>query len=97
VRRAAASVDTTTGSLPGGAVYEASVITDADSTPIARLCDRYRLPVGSAGIADTMKAAIEDRRFFDHDGVDYPGLARALVANVAIGSPLEGQGAPPIT
>ena len=100
VRRAAASVDTTTGSLTGGTVREASVITDADGTPIAHLYERYRVPVGADGIADTMKAAIvaiEDRRCFDHDGVDYRGLARAVVSNAATGSPLEGQGASTLT
>ena len=100
VRRAAASVDTTTGSLTGGTIREASVITDAEGTPIAHLYERYRVPIGAEAIADTMKAAIvaiEDRRFFDHDGVDYRGLARAVVANAATGSPLEGQGASTIT
>ena len=93
-------MDTTTGSLTGGTVREASVVTDAEGTPIAHLYDRYRLPVGADAIADTMKAAIvaiEDRRFFDHDGVDYRGLARAVVSNAATGSPLEGQGASTLT
>ncbi|MCD2191130.1 transglycosylase domain-containing protein [Actinomycetospora soli] len=100
VGRAAASVDATSGSLTGGRVREASVVTDASGTPIARLYERYRLPVGSAGIADTMKAAIvaiEDRRFFVHDGVDWRGLGRALASNALRGSPFEGQGASTIT
>ncbi|WP_433799925.1 transglycosylase domain-containing protein [Actinomycetospora sp. CA-084318] len=100
VGRAAASVDLTSGSLAGGRVREASVITDSAGTPIARLYERYRLPVGSDAIADTMKAAIvaiEDRRFFVHDGVDWRGLGRALASNAVRGSPLEGQGASTIT
>ncbi|MGH3989386.1 MAG: penicillin-binding protein, partial [Pseudonocardiaceae bacterium] len=51
--------------------------------------------------ADTMKAAIisiEDRRFFEHNGVDWRGTARAVTTNLtASGSALEGQGASTLT
>lgn len=79
----------------------ATVITDATGEPIARLYDQYRVPTDPGDIAETMKAAvvaIEDRRFFDHVGVDWVGVARAIVANLAAGGdPFEGQGASTIT
>ncbi len=34
--------------------------------------------------------AIEDRRFFDHEGVDYWGLARAMLANIQAGGVVQG-------
>jgi penicillin-binding protein 1A len=34
--------------------------------------------------------AIEDKRFFEHRGVDYKGIGRALWADVASGSPKQG-------
>jgi penicillin-binding protein 1A len=34
--------------------------------------------------------AAEDRRFFEHEGLDYRGLARALVANVRAGTVSQG-------
>lgn len=34
--------------------------------------------------------SIEDRRFFDHGGLDYRGIGRALVSNVAAGQVVEG-------
>lgn len=79
----------------------ASVITDADGTPIARLFEQYRVPTEPADIAATMKAAvvaIEDRRFFAHAGVDWRGVGRSLVTNLAAsGAPFDGQGASTIT
>lgn len=34
--------------------------------------------------------AIEDRRFFDHDGVDYQATARAVLANLRAGATVQG-------
>lgn len=98
--RAGASVDRSSVRLGAVEVPAASVITDVAGAPIATLYERYRVPVAAEQIAATMKAAIvaiEDRRFFDHEGVDARGLARAVVANGATGAPLEGQGASTIT
>ncbi|MDQ3886863.1 MAG: transglycosylase domain-containing protein [Actinomycetota bacterium] len=78
-----------------------TTITDAGGVPIANVFDQNRIPVKSADIADTMKAAIlaiEDRRFFEHNGVDWRGITRALATNVtSSGSALEGQGASTLT
>jgi len=46
---------------------------------------KQRIVVPSANIADVMKkaiVAIEDKRFYEHNGVDATGIARALVTNL---------------
>lgn len=98
--RASTGVGATTTGILDRAPDAATVVTDATGAPMALLYRRFRVPVGPAGIADTMKAAIvavEDRRFYAHDGVDPQGLARALVSNAVRSTPLEGQGASTIT
>ena len=98
--RASEGVGATSTSLAGVRPDAATSIVDDTGAPIAYLYHRFRLPVSTAEIAVTMKAAIvaiEDRRFFSHGGVDWPGLARALVSNAVSGTPLEGQGASTIT
>src|SRR5881397_2665423 len=66
--------------------------------------DRYGNPIGSRGIKHNdsipledfpdhlIKAtlATEDRRFYDHFGIDFPGLARALVTNAQAGGVRQG-------
>jgi penicillin-binding protein 1A len=66
--------------------------------------DRYGNPIGSRGIKhndsipledfpdNLIKAtlATEDRRFYDHFGIDIPGLVRALVTNAQAGGVRQG-------
>jgi penicillin-binding protein 1A len=66
--------------------------------------DRYGNPIGSRGIKhndsipledfpdNLIKAtlATEDRRFYEHFGIDIPGLARALVTNAQAGGVRQG-------
>src|SRR5437762_10893271 len=66
--------------------------------------DRYGNPIGSRGIKhndsipledfpdNLIKAtlATEDRRFYDHFGIDFPGTARALVTNAQAGGVRQG-------
>jgi membrane peptidoglycan carboxypeptidase len=73
------NADLKTGNLPA-----ASTVTDSSGAPIAYLFDQYRVPVTSDRISTAMKASIvsiEDRRFYEHGGVDPIGAARALVNN----------------
>jgi membrane peptidoglycan carboxypeptidase len=82
------SSDLTTGQLP-----QTSTITDSAGTPIAYLFDQNRDPVAADRIAPAMKAAIvaiEDRRFYQHQGVDWQGTIRAVVANSASGDVVQG-------
>lgn len=55
--------------------------------------EENRQPVASGEISPWVKkatVAIEDRRFYQHGGVDPEGIARALVSNVAAGRVVQG-------
>jgi membrane peptidoglycan carboxypeptidase len=63
--------------------------------PIARLFEpnQNRLVLKPEQIAPAMKAAIvavEDRRFYEHQGVDWQGTMRAVIANSASGDVVQG-------
>lgn len=65
----------------------------ADGTPIARSGAVVEEPVVVDRLPDHVVQAflaIEDRRFYSHWGIDPRGLARALWANVAGGSGMQG-------
>jgi 1A family penicillin-binding protein len=52
-----------------------------------------RVIVPSAKIPDVMKeatVAVEDARFYEHHGVDYLGVARAMMENLRAGSVVQG-------
>lgn len=64
---------------------EESRMLDADGNEITRFYSYRRVVVASDQISQVMKDAIiavEDRRFYDHHGVDPDGLARAAVNNL---------------
>ncbi|RCW45285.1 membrane peptidoglycan carboxypeptidase [Halopolyspora algeriensis] len=70
-----------------------TTITDRNGDPMAHLFEDYRIPTPADEISKTMKAAItaiEDKRFWDHHGVDWQGTMRALATNIASGSVQEG-------
>lgn len=70
-----------------------SVILAADGTEIASFYAENRIVVASDAISKHMKDAvvsIEDRRFYQHNGIDVQGLAGALVNNVTGGSTAGG-------
>lgn len=70
-----------------------TTVTDVEGNPMAWLFDQRRHPVPSEEIAQTAKdaiVAIEDRRFYEHEGVDLQGTARALVTNIAAGGIAQG-------
>ncbi len=78
--------------LRSGLTPAVTTITDSTGAPLAYLYDQFRIPVSNDRIAPAMKAAavaIEDRRFYDHGGVDPIGTARALV-NDANGGAQQG-------
>ncbi|WP_081788406.1 transglycosylase domain-containing protein, partial [Candidatus Blastococcus massiliensis] len=65
----------------------------ADGSLITHLYEKNRTPVTSDQIADVMKqalVAIEDSRFYEHNGLDVQGTMRALVKNLSAGSVQEG-------
>ncbi|MGO1858156.1 transglycosylase domain-containing protein, partial [Ancrocorticia populi] len=71
---------------------EQSVILASDGSVLARFYAENRIVVASDQISDNMKNAavsIEDRRFYEHHGVDVQGILGALVSNIT-GSTLSG-------
>ncbi|MGO1949826.1 MAG: transglycosylase domain-containing protein [Mycobacteriaceae bacterium] len=72
---------------------QVTTITDREGGVLARLYDQRRYPVGEDEISQSMKdaiVAIEDRRFYEHDGVDVRGTIRAMAANFSSGGVEQG-------
>ena len=73
---------------------ENSVVYDRNGTRLATLTNNEgRILVESDEIAPVMKeavVAIEDQRFYEHRGVDFQGIARALYQDVLAGSAEQG-------
>ena len=69
------------------------VLVDSGGAPIARRGDYKEEPVEIARLPKYVPAAliaIEDRRFYDHIGIDPRGIARALTRNVQAGGVTQG-------
>ena len=65
----------------------------ADGREIAAIGDLYGMPVRLAELPPVLPVAVltmEDRRFYDHFGIDLIGLARAAVANASAGRIVQG-------
>ena len=80
--------DLTNGDAPG-----VSTILDAKGNTLAYIYEQRRHPVAPDKISDAMKqamVAIEDRRFYEHEGVDLQGNFRALWTNLAAGGVSQG-------
>ncbi len=91
--RAADAVDNVSAELVEGTVPAVSTMVDADGNPIAWLYEQRRFEVPSERISNNMKLAIisiEDRRFADHDGVDWQGTVRAFLTNTSSGEVQQG-------
>ncbi|MEV0066784.1 transglycosylase domain-containing protein [Amycolatopsis sp. NPDC050768] len=74
-----------------------TTITDSGGKPIATLYDQYRIPVAADEINEAMQWAlvsVEDKRFYEHHGVDWQGTLRAAVSNSTGG---DTQGASTLT
>ncbi|MBC2682403.1 penicillin-binding protein [Corynebacterium sp. 4HC-13] len=72
---------------------QTSTITDRNGKPIAWIYKQHRYEVSPSDISQEMKdsiVAIEDRRFYEHNGVDIRGTLRAVLANFASGGVSEG-------
>ncbi|WP_206436360.1 penicillin-binding protein [Corynebacterium hylobatis] len=78
----------TYGDTPG-----VTTITDATGEPMAWVFHQRRYEVPGDQISQHMKdaiVAIEDHRFYEHDGVDIQGTARAMLTNVMAGGVEQG-------
>jgi penicillin-binding protein 1A len=71
-----------------------SEVVDSSGRTIGTLSsDQNKILLNPAQISPNIKNAvvsIEDARFYEHDGVDFRGIARALVADVLSGSAQQG-------
>jgi penicillin-binding protein 1A len=71
----------------------ALVLLDDEGTPFARRGDLKEEPVDIARLPPHVVDAVlstEDRRFYDHIGVDFRGLTRAFLANMEAGGVVQG-------
>ena len=87
--RAAATMENTSSELLNGTVPQVTTVTDANGEPLAQLFDQYRVIVGYNDISQNMIRAIisvEDRRFLEHDGVDWTGTVRAALGTIDRGA-----------
>ncbi len=83
--------------LTVGTLSQQSRILWADGTPMATFYDEKRVLVPLADVAPQMRqavVAIEDSRFYDHNGADPQGIMRAMVNNASGG---DTQGASTLT
>ena len=76
------------------AVGENSFVYAADGTVLGAIpAERNRTPVSTRNISPLMAkatVAIEDRRFYEHGGIDPIGILRAVVADVKARKIVEG-------
>lgn len=72
---------------------EYTTILAADGSPIATIYSRNRQVVPLSSVSQNMKdalIAIEDRRFYEHGGVDTQGTLRAFINNEFVGGGTQG-------
>ncbi|WP_077325003.1 transglycosylase domain-containing protein [Virgibacillus siamensis] len=70
-----------------------TTIETSDGKVIGKLYEENRIPVSIEKIPDHVQeafVAIEDRRFFDHQGVDFRSVVRAIVEDIVAGAKVEG-------
>ncbi len=75
--------------LPDGAI----VLLDASGKPYARRGDYKEKPVQVSELPHQVVDAFlssEDRRFYEHIGIDVPGMARAMLTNARAGGIKQG-------
>jgi len=89
------TVDSVSTELAQGQVPQMSTMLDAAGKPIAYLYDPNgrRTVVPGDKISDAMRLAIvsiEDKRFYEHSGVDWRGTARAFFTNSSAGETQQG-------
>ncbi|WP_165241342.1 transglycosylase domain-containing protein [Corynebacterium lizhenjunii] len=79
--------------LEAGNVPGVTTIRDAEGGTLAYLYTQRRHPVAPEQISHTIKDAIvsiEDRRFYEHEGVDIQGNFRAVATNLLAGGVSQG-------
>lgn len=72
---------------------ERTRITASDGTLVASIFDENRVEIPLQAVSTAMQqamVAIEDARFFEHNGFDLRGIVRAFVSNAAAGEVVQG-------
>ncbi|MDQ0268981.1 transglycosylase domain-containing protein [Cytobacillus purgationiresistens] len=70
-----------------------TIIYDKNGDPASSISANKNEGVAISDIPENLKQAviaIEDHRFYDHNGVDYRGIGRAFVRNIQAGQVVEG-------
>ena len=91
--KAATTVENSSSELLDGTVPEVTTMTDSTGKPMAYLYDQRRIQVDYDDISPDMIRAIisiEDKRFLEHDGVDWKGTIRAFLKNSSSGEVQQG-------
>lgn len=82
------------GEIDSPPLQQSSVLLDSEGEEIAEISSgQRRRVVPSDRLSPDLKdavVAIEDRRFYQHSGVDTEGIGRAAAANAAAGAVVEG-------
>src|SRR5216683_6618158 len=76
-----------------GEMPERNTVLDVDGKIYSRLAGANRLKVSLSEVSPFFITAVlarEDSRFYEHKGIDWRGILRALVRDVMSGSPKEG-------
>src|SRR3982751_1646731 len=76
-----------------GEMPERSTVYDVDGKIYSRLAGANRLKVSLSEVSPEFMVAVltrEDARFYDHKGIDWRGILRALVRDITSGSAKEG-------
>lgn len=95
--QASETVDSMSAELADEPPPQLTTVTDQGGRPIATLYNQYRVPTKPDQISEAMKwslISIEDRRFYEHNGVDWKGTLRAAISNTSGG---DTQGASTLT
>ena len=88
-----ADVDRATTRLSLNPGPSSTVIFDAKDRPISALYKEHRLPVSLEEMSEVLVQAVlisEDRRFYEHDGVDRRRILASMLANVREGRVAQG-------
>jgi len=88
-----ADVDRATARLTLNPGPQSTVIFDAKDRPISALYREHRLPVSLEEMSPHLVRAVlvtEDRRFFEHDGIDRRRIIASMVANIRQGRVSQG-------